>query len=80
MRMRRRRKLHFLYVSGRDDQIITSTKLLNIKYKFYGFSGDLTEIFMLVIAFLCVHVNSTFPGYDSPATARLDILHAWVVN
>ena len=26
-----------------DNQIATRTKLLNIKYKFYGFSGDLIE-------------------------------------
>ena len=27
----------------RDDQIATCAKLLNIKYKFYGFSGNLIE-------------------------------------
>ena len=26
-----------------DDQIATHAKLLNIKYKFYGFSGDLIQ-------------------------------------
>ena len=34
---------HFLYIEGRDDQIATSTRLLSIKYEFYGFSGDLIE-------------------------------------
>ena len=34
---------HFLYITGRDDQIATSTRLLSIKYEFYGFSGDLIE-------------------------------------
>ena len=29
---------------GRDDQIATHTKLLNIKNEFLGFSGDLIEI------------------------------------
>ena len=44
MRMhRRRKKWHFLYSVGRDDQIATSTRLLSIKYEFYGFSGDLIE-------------------------------------
>ena len=28
---------------GRDDQIATHTKLLNIKYELYGFSGELME-------------------------------------
>ena len=28
---------------GRDNQIATHAKSLNIKYKFYGFSGDLVE-------------------------------------
>ena len=27
-----------------DNQIATSAKLLDVKYKFYGFSGDLIEI------------------------------------
>ena len=41
--MRRRRKRHFLYIGGRDDLIATNAILLNIKHKFYGFSGDLIE-------------------------------------
>ena len=42
-RMSRRRKRHFLYIAGRDDLIATNAILLNIKHKFYGFSGDLIE-------------------------------------
>ena len=34
---------HFLYIAGRDDLIATNTRLLSIKYEFYGFSGDLIE-------------------------------------
>ena len=30
-------------MGGKDDQIATSAKLLDIKYNFYGFSGDLIE-------------------------------------
>ena len=41
-RMRRRKKL-ILYNRGRDNQITTGAKLLDIKYEFYGFSGDLIE-------------------------------------
>ena len=35
-----------MYIEGRDNQIdiATGTKLLSIKYEFYGFSGDLIEI------------------------------------
>ena len=40
---KRKKKRHFLYIRGRDEQIATRAKLLNIKYKFYGFSGDLIE-------------------------------------
>ena len=43
-RMRRKKKIgHFLYIGDRDNQIATQAKLLNIKYEFYGFSGDLIE-------------------------------------
>ena len=44
-RMDRRRKKEndTFCTSGRDDQIATRTKLFNIKYKFYGFGGDLIE-------------------------------------
>ena len=42
MRMHIRKKnRHFLYIAGIDNQTATCTKLLNIKYEFYGFSGDL---------------------------------------
>ena len=33
----------FSVYGGRDNQITTCTKLLNIKHKFYGFSVDLIE-------------------------------------
>ena len=33
----------FCQMGGGDDSIATSTKLLNIKYKFYGFSADVRE-------------------------------------
>ena len=39
----KKKKITLLYIGDRDDLITTCTKLLNIKYKFYGFSGDLTE-------------------------------------
>ena len=42
-RKKERRKRQFLYIGGRDDLIATNTILLNIKHKFYGFSGDLIE-------------------------------------
>ena len=38
-----KRKGHFLYIPEYEDQITTCAKLLNIKYKFYGFSGELIE-------------------------------------
>ena len=34
---------HFLYIGDRDNQISTGAKLIDIKYNFYGFSGDLIE-------------------------------------
>ena len=43
MRMCRRKKGHFLYIRGRAVLIITSTKLLDTKYAFYGFNDDLIE-------------------------------------
>ena len=39
----RRRKWHFLYIGDRADLIVTSTKLLDTKYTFYGFNDDLIE-------------------------------------
>ena len=30
-----------IYIRGRDDQIATSAKFLDITHKSYGFSGDL---------------------------------------
>ena len=43
MSRRKKEKWHFLYIRGRENQITNRTKLLNVKYKFYGFSGDLIE-------------------------------------
>ena len=40
----RRRKKDTLYIGGRDIQATTSTKFVDIKYKFYGPGGDLIEI------------------------------------
>ena len=42
-RRKRKKKGHFLYIGGRDDQITFYGKLLNIKYEFYEFSDDLIE-------------------------------------
>ena len=42
--MRMKRKKALLYVIGvRDNPISTSINMIDINYKFYGFSGDLTE-------------------------------------
>ena len=44
MRMQKEGKYDAFCTSlGRDAQITTCTKLLDIKYEFYGFSGDLME-------------------------------------
>ena len=37
------RKWRFLYIADRDNLIATNAILLNIKYDFYGFNGDLIE-------------------------------------
>ena len=39
----KKKKGQILYITGRDDQIATSAKLLDIMYKFYGFNADLIE-------------------------------------
>ena len=41
---RKNRMLSVARLPCRDDQIATGTKMLDIKYQFYGFSGDLIEI------------------------------------
>ena len=43
MRIRRRKKGHFLYIGGRAVLITTCTKLLDTKYLFCGFNDDLIE-------------------------------------
>ena len=37
------KKGQILYIKGRDNQIATSAKLLDITYKCYGFNADLIE-------------------------------------
>ena len=37
-------KEQILYIMGRDDQIATSAKLLDITHESYGFNADLLEI------------------------------------
>ena len=39
----KKKKGHFIYNRGRAILIATGVKLLDTKYKFYGFSGDLIE-------------------------------------
>ena len=39
----KKEKGEILYISGRDDQITISTKLLYITHESYGFSAHLTE-------------------------------------
>ena len=39
----RRRKGQILYITGRDDQITTSAKSLDITHKSYRFNADLIE-------------------------------------
>ena len=39
----KKKKGQILYNTGRDDQITTSVKLLDIMHKSYGFSADLIE-------------------------------------
>ena len=41
--MQRKRKGLFLYFGGKEVQDTTGTKLLDIKHKFYEFSGDPIE-------------------------------------
>ena len=38
-----KKKKKILYTMGRDDQITSSAKLLDITHKSYGFSADLIE-------------------------------------
>ena len=40
---RKKKRGHFLYIAGREDQIAASAKLLDITHKSYGFSADLIE-------------------------------------
>ena len=39
----KKKKGQILYNTGRDDQITTSVKLLDIMHKSYGFNADLIE-------------------------------------
>ena len=43
IRMHRRKNKTFCTSTGRDDQVATSAKLLDITYESYGFSSDLIE-------------------------------------
>ena len=40
---KKKKKGQILYITGRDYKIATSAKLLDITYKFYGFSAYLIE-------------------------------------
>ena len=40
---KKKKKGQILYIAGRDDQITTNTKLLDITHKSYGFNADLIE-------------------------------------
>ena len=40
---KKNKKGQILYIAGRDDQITTSTKLLDITHKSYRFNADLIE-------------------------------------
>ena len=40
----KKKKGQILYIAGRDDQITTSAKLLDITHGFYGFNADLIEV------------------------------------
>ena len=40
---KKKKKGHFLYIGGRAIQIHTGSNLLDTKYKFYGFNGDLRD-------------------------------------
>ena len=42
--VKEKKKGQILYIMGGDDEITTNAKLLDIKYKFYEFSGDLIKI------------------------------------
>ena len=44
MRMRRKKKRHFLYLGGKGVLIATGSNLLDTKYVFYGFNDDLIKI------------------------------------
>ena len=44
MMQRRRKKGQILYMAGRDDQIATSAKFLDITHDSYGFNADLMNI------------------------------------
>ena len=41
--MRKKKKGHFLCITGREDQIVSSAKFLNITHESYGFSADKLE-------------------------------------
>ena len=44
--MHRKKKGQILYIAGRDDQITTSAKLLDITHESYGFSAVVIETIM----------------------------------
>ena len=44
VKKKNKKKGQILYITGWDDQINTSAKLLDIMYKYYGFNADLIEV------------------------------------
>ena len=43
VKKKKKKKGQILYIVGRDDQIATSAKLLDITHKSYGVNADLIE-------------------------------------
>ena len=50
---KKNKKGQILCIMGRDDQIATSAKLLDIMHKSYGFSADLIETILLTNEYQC---------------------------
>ena len=48
----KKKKGQVLYIMGKDDQIVTSAKLLDIMHESYGFSADLIGALMCSVRVL----------------------------
>ena len=58
--MLKKKKGQILYIMGRDDQITTNVKLLDIMHESHGFIGDLHNMNVNVVRLVSVGVITGF--------------------